>query len=164
MDAAEKARRRAALEKALGERGLPVTVQRRAIFDVVLEHGSHPTVDEIFARVQRRLPGVSRATVHRTLETFSDLGILAKAPLPGRATRYDTLLERHHHAICDRCEAILDLRDMSLTELPLPDTAALGFEARDVVVQVRGLCRSCRGREPRRKPPSVEPSARRTRR
>lgn len=164
MDAAGKAERRVAFERALGKRGLPVTVQRRAIFEVVLEHGEHPTVDDVFARVQRRLPGVSRATVHRTLELFTELGVLAKAPLPGRATRFDTLLDLHHHAICDRCEAVLDLRDESLADLPVPDTAALGFEARAVVVQVRGLCRSCRGREPRRRPPSVEPSARRTRR
>jgi Fe2+ or Zn2+ uptake regulation protein len=124
--------------------GLPLTVQRRAILGAVLAHDDHPTIDEVLALARRRAPGVSRATVHRTLETLVEFGLLAKAGVPGRATRYDTHLATHHHLVCDGCDAVLDIAEPALDALPMPDTSRLGFEVRDFVVQFRGLCRACR--------------------
>lgn len=144
MDAQDRERRRQRFEELCRERGLPLTVQRRAILDAVFEHDQHPTIDEVLAIARRRAAGVSRATVHRTLEALVGFGLLAKAGVPGRATRYDTHLELHHHLVCDRCDAVLDIADPALDDLDVPDTSRLGFEVRDFVVQFRGLCRACR--------------------
>lgn len=66
------------LEALCRERGLPVTVQRRVIFAALLDHDDHPTVDRVFADVKNRIPGVSRTTVYRTLETLADLGTVRR--------------------------------------------------------------------------------------
>jgi Fe2+ or Zn2+ uptake regulation protein len=42
------------------------------------------------------------------------------------------------------CDAVIDVTDERLNELPIPDTSAVGFEVKDFRVQLRGLCRSCR--------------------
>lgn len=155
MDAEQRERRRLRFEELCRAQGLPLTVQRRAILGAVLTHDDHPTIDEVLALARRQAPGVSRATVHRTLEALVAFGLLAKAGVPGRATRYDTHLEPHHHLVCDGCDAVLDIAEPALDALPFPDTSRLGFEVRDFVVQFRGLCRTCRaakserGRSPR---------------
>jgi len=146
VNARERDKRRQRFAALCREEGLPLTVQRAAILDAVLEHDDHATVDQVLEIARRLVPGVSRASVHRTLETLARFGLLAKAGLPGRATRYDTRLERHHHLVCDACDAVIDVTDPSLNDLPFPDTSHLGFEVRDFIVQLRGLCRACRAR------------------
>jgi Fe2+ or Zn2+ uptake regulation protein len=40
--------------------GLPVTVQRRAIFELLAGRTDHPTADQVWEAARQRLPGVSR--------------------------------------------------------------------------------------------------------
>lgn len=154
MDAHQRDKRRQQFEALCRAEGLPLTVQRRIILDVVLERGEHPTVDDVLLIARRRLPGVSRATIHRTLETFVRLGLLAKAGVPGRAARYDARLDAHHHLVCSACEAVIDIVDPALDALPMPDASRLGFEVSDFVVQFRGLCQACRAPQSGRRRPS----------
>ena len=50
----------------LREHGIQPTAQRLAVAQFVLETKSHPTADEVWERVRRRSPTLSRATVvHR---------------------------------------------------------------------------------------------------
>ena len=66
------------LEARCRERGLPMTVQRRAIFEALLDRHDHPTIDQVYEDIKARMAGVSRTTVYRTLETFVDLGVSKK--------------------------------------------------------------------------------------
>ena len=52
-----------------------MTVQRRVILSALVDRDDHPTIDQIFADVKQRIPGVSRTTVYRALETLVELGI-----------------------------------------------------------------------------------------
>lgn len=123
---------------------LPLTGPRRAILEVMVAlDGTHPTADEVHVGARERSLEIGRATVYRTLETFVELGILTKASHTGTAVRYDAITARHHHLVCLRCNGIVDIADQRLDALPVPDTSKLGFEVRDVQVQLRGLCRSC---------------------
>jgi Fur family peroxide stress response transcriptional regulator len=72
---------------------------------------------------------------------------VGKASHPGRAVRYDSHTETHHHLVCVRCDAVIDFTDERLDALPVPDTSRLGFEVSGVQVQLRGICRECRERE-----------------
>jgi Fur family peroxide stress response transcriptional regulator len=144
------------LQRVCRERGLPLTVQRRAVLEAVLERADHPTADQVLQVVQQRLPGVARATVYRTLEALARLGVIAKASLPGHPARYDRLVEAHHHFVCRECETIIDVIDKSIDTLPLPDTSRLGIEVTEFTVQLRGVCHACRAKaasapRPRRK-------------
>jgi len=63
------------LESISRERSLPVTVQRRVVLDTLLDRQDHPTVDQLYEDVRERMPGVSRTTIYRALETLIDLGL-----------------------------------------------------------------------------------------
>ena len=135
----------AALEAACRAEGLPLTVQRRVILEVLADRLDHPTADQIFAAVRRRMPDVSRTTVYRVLDTLVRLGLAVKTPHPGAAVRFDPRTERHHHLVCVGCDRVIDLHAPELDALPLPDTRRLGFEADDYSLHIRGLCAACRG-------------------
>jgi Fur family transcriptional regulator, peroxide stress response regulator len=122
--------------------GLPLTVQRRAILEVLSGRKDHPTADHVFESVRQKMPEISRTTVYRVLETFVQLRIIRKVCHPGAAARYEFQMHRHHHLVCLECEAIVDLEDPSLDGLPLPDVS-FSFKIEDYSIQFRGLCSRC---------------------
>lgn len=133
----------ASFESDCRDLGVPFTLQRRAIAQVVLGAHDHPTADEIYARLEDDFKGISRATVFRTLETFAQMGLVQRIPHPGSAARFDGRVDRHHHLICDSCGKIRDLDEASLEELPIHMKSRQGFRIRDYSVQLRGLCSDC---------------------
>ena len=69
------------LKHSLGlcrERGLAMTVQRRAILKELVSRRDHPSADQIFETVGERIPGLSRTTVYRVLEAFVRAGAARK--------------------------------------------------------------------------------------
>lgn len=129
------------------EHGVPFTEQRRLVLEAVLDLDDHPTADQVHSVLARRRPGVSRATVYRTLEGLARMGVITRTCHPGKSVRYDRRTEQHHHLVCMRCDAVIDISDARLDALPVPDTSAFGFEVSDLRVQLRGTCRNCRDQE-----------------
>jgi Fe2+ or Zn2+ uptake regulation protein len=150
MNPRRKQARIDAFRRLSQERGEPLTEQRLLVLEAVLDLDNHPTADQVHEAVARRDPGVSRATVYRALESLARMGVVAKASHPGRAVRYDSRIESHHHLLCVHCDAVMDFTDERLDGLPLPDTSRLGFEVSEVQVQLRGICRRCREQEVKR--------------
>jgi Fur family peroxide stress response transcriptional regulator len=136
-------RRLEELQRRCRDAGLRLTLQRRAVLETLIEFDDHPSSDQVYQRVHLRLPGLSRATVFRILEQFAASGLIGKACHPGRSARYDARTELHHHLVCIRCEAMVDIFDDALDGIPLPDTASQGFQVVDFRVQLRGFCNQC---------------------
>lgn len=129
------------VRRAFAAKGLPVTHQRLAIYEALKSAHDHPSADELHARLKRRYPSMSAATVFRTLQTFRELGLASLVNFPHVEARYDAITHRHHHAICERCGRIEDLFDAGLDALPAPK--ANGFKVTSHSVHFRGLCESC---------------------
>ncbi len=123
--------------------GIPVTWQRRAVYDALLARDDHPTADDLLAVIRGAHPGVSRTTIYRVLETLVGIGLARRVPHPGAAVRFDGITEPHHHVLCVSCGSLRDLadRDLGLSRLGVPDAE---FEVHDVSVFIRGLCPACR--------------------
>jgi Fur family peroxide stress response transcriptional regulator len=131
-------------EAACRARGLPLTVQRRRIFEALLDRTDHPTPDEVYAAVKDTLPGVSRTTVYRVLETLVALGALAKACSPTAATRVDPRMQRHHHLVCQRCDRLFDVDDAAVEHrICPPDVRRQGFAIHAYSIYFTGLCAAC---------------------
>ena len=147
MDEPARTERIELFRRLCRERGERCTVQRRVIFETVLELDNHPSADQIFDAVETRLHGIARTTVYRALEHLARMGVITKACHPGRVARFDPRLELHHHLVCMRCNEFIDFEDDGLNELTIPDTSGFGFEVNDYRVQLRGICQSCREME-----------------
>lgn len=132
------------LEKACRSRGIPLTVQRRVVLELLAQHGDHPSAEEIYREVAGRLPGISRTTVYRTLETLVRLGLARRVSHPGGTARFDPITRRHHHLVCIRCGRIFDWDDPRLDALPLPEMRLEDFEISDFSIHFEGRCGECR--------------------
>jgi Fur family ferric uptake transcriptional regulator len=128
----------------LRERGLRLTGPRRVILDVVRSTTAHPSATQVYARVRRRLPRVSLATVYRNLRRLAAEGLLLeRADLTG--LRFDGRTDRHDHFTCVACRRIFDLPARALGATPAPG----GFEVLEHRIEFYGRCPSCRRRSSR---------------
>ncbi len=132
------------LDAACRERGIPVTVQRRAILTALLERHDHPTVDQIYVDVKARIPGLSRTPVYRNLEALTDLGLARRTNHFAAFARFDGNLDQHHHLVCTKCGKVKDFKDSGLALAALPDCRRAGFAVQDYSVYFEGLCGSCK--------------------
>lgn len=134
-------------ERACRDLGLSLTVQRRLVFEAVSAREDHPTADYIYDDIRSRLPGISRATVYRILDTLVQAGLIAKICHPGSAARFDPKVHQHHHLVCMHCEGIIDIESPRLDRIPWPNVSELGFEINGYHIHFRGICCECRRRQ-----------------
>jgi Fur family peroxide stress response transcriptional regulator len=120
-----------------------LTIQRRTVLEGLLEGKDHPTADEVHQSIQSRLPGLSRATVYRVLDTLVELGVISKVYQPGAPALFDTGTHPHHHLACLSCNRIVDLDNHLPGASVLPDARNHGFEISESHVFFRGTCREC---------------------
>ena len=129
--------------------GLAVTVQRRAVFQALMDCREHPAADSIYEIITKEHPNISRTSVYRILDTFVRHGIVRRVNHPDAAARYDVWLSPHHHAICVSCGEITDIPFSPEDEQALERVyrSMEGFTIRDFSVTFQGICRECREKE-----------------
>lgn len=145
------------LEAISRERKLPVTVQRRVVLSVLLDRNDHPTVDQLFEDVKERMPGVSRTTIYRALETLVELGLARRTNHFEATARFDGNTDHHHHLVCRRCNRVEDIEHPSLNKFALPNLVGIPFEISDYSIYLEGLCAACQksaGKSPAKKLPA----------
>jgi Fe2+ or Zn2+ uptake regulation protein len=120
------------------------SAQRVAVAAYVLDTDDHPTADQVWSRVRRNFPMISRATVYNTLNLFVKKGLLRQFVFGDGRTVFDAIVGRHHHFVDERSGRIHDIPWESLSVSRLD--ALSGFEVRDYHVVVSG-----RARKPRRR-------------
>jgi Fur family peroxide stress response transcriptional regulator len=133
-----------AFEALCRRHGLPVTIQRRVIYEFVCDRKDHPTAEQVYDGVRDRIRGVSRMTVYRVLDALVRIDALKKVCSPGSTTRFDPNTARHHHLVCLHCGKLVDYEDPSLNDLPIPDARSRGFHVDDYSIQFRGICTDCK--------------------
>lgn len=132
------------LEELCRERGLRLTVQKRRILETIVDREDHPTADQIYGEVKEQVPGISRATVYRTLESFSDEGLVRKVYHPDDEYRFDANTHHHHHLVCEECSEVTDIVLPEIDHLNLEEETFEDFEVNDYSVYFRGTCEACR--------------------
>ena len=75
--------------KRLQNHNIKPSVQRIAIMNYLIEHRTHPTVDEIYTALSPSIPTLSKTTVYNTLKLLSEQGAAQTLTIdepPGRQT------------------------------------------------------------------------------
>lgn len=123
---------------------LRMTHQREMILDELHRGQTHPTADELYERIKKKVPRISLATVYRNLEILSEAGLIHKLEISGRQKRFDWNPKQHHHVFCTCCQRI--------DNLPLPEERApcvepkqeKGYRITGCRIEFFGLCPQCR--------------------
>lgn len=119
-----------------------MTRQKIAILEELKGRDKHPTADEVYRAVRRRLPDISLGTVYRNLDRLSRGGLIRTLDGPG-SRRYDGKLEDHSHARCLSCGKIGNVEAGLMPVLNLPITTGDGFRVTDFRIEFSGLCIKC---------------------
>lgn len=122
--------------------GIKPSAQRVAIANYVLHTDEHPSADEVWERVKRAFPMVSRATVYNTLNLFVAKGLLRHLVLTEGRLVFDSNVDKHHHFIDEETGKIYDLPWDTLEVSRVEQLE--GFDVRDYQVLVRGKKRRTR--------------------
>jgi len=120
----------------LAEHGIQPTPQRIAVAEYVLSATDHPTADEVWAKVRRRCPTLSRATVYNTLNLFAEKGLLRSQPLREGVAVFDPRIAPHHHFIDDDTGRVFDIPWDAVKVTG--EKSLQGIEVREYQVVLRG--------------------------
>ena len=120
-----------------------ITNQREIILDELRRLKTHPTADELYELVKKRLPRISLATVYRNLEQMAEAGIINKIEHGTKQKRFDGNTTPHSHVFCIKCGRIADI-DLDLQ----PELTGLkcheeGWKIFADRIEINGLCPVC---------------------
>lgn len=124
--------------------GFRVTPQRLAILRILEEANGHLSPLVIYERAQQLLPGITEATVYRTLNFLVEQGLALAAHIGNGQLVYEIAGRDHHHLICRRCGTAIEIDHQLLKELYVELQRRTGFEIDCVHVTFFGLCATCR--------------------
>jgi Fur family ferric uptake transcriptional regulator len=136
-------------ERALGslsEAGFRSGRGRRQVVDLLGRQDCALTGLEI----DRRLPGVGRATVYRALEQLESLGLIQRVDLGGESAGYEPVDpggHHHHHIVCEHCGRVIAFEDEGLEQAIVALAKRPDFKVSSHEVTLRGECRNCEGDE-----------------
>jgi Fur family peroxide stress response transcriptional regulator len=126
--------------------GLPVTHQRRVIYDALIAMPGHPSPEEVYAKARKRIPSISLATVYKNLNRFLKAGLLQEMSVHHGSLRVEVNHHPHHHLVCSSCKQIEDIDAEQIGPLHVRGRLPRGFAVQRFSVDVIGLCARCRSK------------------
>ena len=119
------------------------TDQKKYIMEFLENTCSHPTAEDVYFAVQKKVPHVSKGTIYRNLDLFVKKGLINE--IPGEKKRFDANIDMHGHFFCEKCNALFDVCDGTNKELfvKLKKNAQQYGKIMSCDVYMRGICPEC---------------------
>jgi len=122
---------------------LRMTHQRDIILQELKKSKTHPSADELYEKVKKKLPRISLATVYRNLEVLSETGAIKKIEISGRQKRFDWNQSRHDHIYCIQCHRIDNIDMESMAKPSLQPADKRGYHVEGCRIEFFGYCPEC---------------------
>jgi Fe2+ or Zn2+ uptake regulation protein len=129
----------------LRARGERMTGPRRAVLTALAQHGGHLSAEDVIGAVAAVDPSVHRASVYRTLEALSRLGVVQHLHVGHGGTAHHLVTGHgpHLHAQCRMCGTVHDLPGDLLDEVAAVLAGSHRFALEAGHVALSGLCQAC---------------------
>ena len=135
------------LQKALRQRGIRLTRQRRVILQVMDSAETHLDVDQILGRAQKISPEVHLVTVYRTIDLLKKEGLIDELDLlhlRGDRHYYETHGPRDHiHVACLRCGKVREFESRLYEQLKQQIARDFDMQVTVARTEVGGICNAC---------------------
>jgi Fur family ferric uptake transcriptional regulator len=129
---------------AFDDAGYRVTEPRRSLARLIGERGGHFTAEELVSASRSQRLGVGRATVFRSLEILTELGIVERLDLPSGVHAFVACdPAHHHHVVCSRCGQSSDVGDSGMGRVLEEVARRSGYRIESHRLELFGLCGSC---------------------
>ena len=132
-----------AFREVCADHGLTATHQRQVLYEVMQTMPGHPSPEEVYARVKKRIPAISLATVYKNIHLFIERGVLKELSMHYGSLRVELNNFHHHHRVCSHCKAITDIGEKDLGVLPALQELPGGFQVERYSIDVIGICAAC---------------------
>lgn len=120
-----------------------LTHYRSVVLEMLRGANAHPTAAEVFRTVRKRRPGVAYATIYNSLNWLERKGMIARVDFADEAARYDPIIERHDHLICNHCGALRDVTIKLPAHIVGHVSRGVGFRVERYRTEFFGLCGKC---------------------
>lgn len=136
----------AAVAARLRARGERMTGPRRAVLTTLARCTGHLSAEDVVTAVADSDPSVHRASVYRTLEALSALGVVQHVHVGHGGTAYHLVVDPgpHLHAHCRICGAVHDLPRGLLNDVAAVLARSHAFVLDAGHVALSGTCADCR--------------------
>jgi Fur family peroxide stress response transcriptional regulator len=132
------------LRDAFREAGRRLTSQRRLILDVLKESNEHLEVDAVYDIAKQRAPGLSLATVYRTLALLKEMELVEEHRLGEGHSHYEAVQEEpHYHFTCQRCGKVIEFETPLVAEIKRRLCEREGIQVTRAHLHFTGHCRDC---------------------
>lgn len=119
--------------------------QRDAVLEALCSTTSHPTADNLYNMVRKKMPNISLGTVYRNLNLLSESGKITKIDVGFDQTHYDGNTEPHNHFICKKCHKVYDVKDKYDYEIDKKACSDVNGDIEYHTLMFYGICSSCKG-------------------
>lgn len=97
--------------------------------------------------LEAKFPNIGRASIFRTLKTFTDLGILRRVNLGRGYDEYEAIESdanhHHEHMRCVKCNAVISFPSASICAQIVKLAGEHWFEVSEHSINVLGVCKGC---------------------
>ncbi|MGM9803641.1 MAG: Fur family transcriptional regulator [Muribaculaceae bacterium] len=124
--------------------GIRPSLQRIAVMKYLMEHKTHPTVDEIYLALVKDMPTLSKTTVYNTLQLLVSNQAALELTIDPKQAHYDSTVAMHSHFYCKKCNRIYDVELSS--EIIDALQPKMGFLVEGTQVYYTGVCDKCRNK------------------
>ena len=134
---------------ALERSGFRLTDARRAVVQLIAEQVGHFSAADLVAEARSRRLGIGRATIFRSLDVLSEIGVVERIDLPSGEHAYvGCAASHHHHVICSRCGRAAEIEDAGLRKLVRDVARQTGYRVDEHRLELFGLCATCQAEAP----------------
>ena len=131
----------------LTKEGHRLTTPRQAIIKMVAPRQDHFSAQEVWEEVRSRYSGIGRATVFRTLDLLTELGVLNRIHTGDGCHRYTVCeTKHHHHLMCVDCGSVIPLEAGGIENQIRKMASEAGFDLLTHHLELVGRCAACRER------------------
>jgi Fur family peroxide stress response transcriptional regulator len=131
------------ITKIFKEKNIKSTPQRIAIYEILINTKSHPTVEDVYNILKPKYPTISLATVYKTLEAFKNLNLVQEINMGENKARYDANILAHTHVQCTKCGRVFDIEPEPIGSLISSLPKDLDFKINSQQVYFFGICPQC---------------------
>ena len=141
--------------KRMMDEGLRITQTRTVILNILTRNPKkHLSAEEIFFIAHRVNPTIGLATVYRTLDLLTRMGLIQKLDFGDGRARYEMTDEskkvpHHHHLVCSECGKVIDYTEFTdeekelLTKVEKELSEKYKFKIKNHIIQFLGICNEC---------------------
>ena len=128
------------ISNKLKKNKIRLSYHRLKVSEYLSKNHGHPTVDQIYNDLRKKVPTLSKTTVYNALTVLCKARLVRVITIEDNETRYELITKSHGYFKCVLCGAIYDF-NINIDSFATEDLD--NFKITDKDVYFKGVCPKC---------------------